>query len=482
MTEAHVVAHDGLVDHEVSMSVGRRGPTGDVDEILIAEVSGDDGTWSLPIVRFRAEEEATEPTGEAVERLLGRPVGILRMTWAWYATEEDEEDEQRELLADAGVLERCHIEVEPVDGDAPAGYRWVAWRDLDPASLRPGDLREPFERWAARQAHGPGPLEPPWSRPGWFDRASAWMVERMAAIGRPPTALPRLHYMWALSAVLRAEAADGTLYLKSSPEIFRDEGPVTARLGTRAPGLVTSVVAVEPVEAWTLMDDLGGEAIGDEPPERWRDGLVTHAAIQRAWLGHTDELLAVGARSRPLAELAALVPGMADRPATRAHLSDADVERWHAAVPTLIAACQRLDAIGPPSTIVHGDLHPWNVVRGPAGPMVFDWTDSAVGQPFVDLAAWLVRTPEVDRRREMLAAYVGEWSDLVRPDDLSEAGELGFLVGCLYQVEAYAGIIAAMDPVDRREMHAGDASWLRRALRVLDDGIAASWGRGPASP
>jgi hypothetical protein len=192
---------DGLVDHEVAIAVGRLGSSGRVDEILVTgetvDAGEDEGAWALPTIHFRAESEATEPLADAVERLLGRSSPILRATWAWYAAEEDREDAEREAFAAAGP-ERRYVELEPIETEAPPGLRWAPWRDLGPAALRPVDLREAFEAWTSRQADGPGLLEPPWSRPGWFDRASAWMVERMVERGRPPTAPPRLHYMWAL--------------------------------------------------------------------------------------------------------------------------------------------------------------------------------------------------------------------------------------------------------------------------------------------
>ena len=41
--------------------------------------------------------------------------------------------------------------------------------------------------------------------------------------------------------------------------------------------------------------------------------------------------------------------------------------------------------------MVHLDLHPLNVIMGPAGPVVIDWTNAARGNPAVDVGmAWLL--------------------------------------------------------------------------------------------
>jgi len=46
---------------------------------------------------------------------------------------------------------------------------------------------------------------------------------------------------------------------------------------------------------------------------------------------------------------------------------------------------------GPGPALLHGDLHPGNVLLGPDGPMVIDWTNVAQGPPGADVAVtWLL--------------------------------------------------------------------------------------------
>jgi aminoglycoside phosphotransferase (APT) family kinase protein len=46
---------------------------------------------------------------------------------------------------------------------------------------------------------------------------------------------------------------------------------------------------------------------------------------------------------------------------------------------------------GPESAVVHGDLHPGNVLMGPAGPVIIDWTNSRTGPRSLDVAlSWIV--------------------------------------------------------------------------------------------
>jgi len=47
--------------------------------------------------------------------------------------------------------------------------------------------------------------------------------------------------------------------------------------------------------------------------------------------------------------------------------------------------------VGRGASIVHLDLHPLNVVIGPKGPVVIDWTNAAQGDPLTDVClAWLL--------------------------------------------------------------------------------------------
>lgn len=61
-------------------------------------------------------------------------------------------------------------------------------------------------------------------------------------------------------------------------------------------------------------------------------------------------------------------------------------QRLHEVVPPDFLAAA---PVGKGSSFLHLDLHPLNVIIGPEGPVVIDWTHASVGDPFVDVAlAW----------------------------------------------------------------------------------------------
>ncbi len=375
-------------------------------------------------------------------------------------------------MGEDGEPDQLLVDLETIGPDPPEGLDWTDSDALDLIAAAPTALRGAIERAIRRRRDGPGPLDPPWTHPGWFGRASTWMTARMTALGRPATTPPRVVYLWGISIVLRAESAAGAMYLKASAPIFRHEAAVTAALAEATPGLVTRVAAVEPEEGWLLMDDHGQVHLGDAEQERWVLGLEAHATIQQAWTARTGDLTRAGAAIRPISELADALPRFADRDSLASQLSAADRRAWGSAMPGFVAACRRLDELGPAQTLVHGDFHPWNVADEPAGPRVFDWTDAAVSHPFTDLAVYVTRARDVALRRAMRDSYLARWAGLLEPDPLAEAGELSIVVGTLYQVDSYLRILESLAPDDLWDLATAAGSWARAAVEALRDGIA----------
>ena len=96
------------------------------------------------------------------------------------------------------------------------------------------------------------------------------------------------------------------------------------------------------------------------------------------------------------------------------------------------AARRALGSLPRGAALLHGDLHPGNVLMGPAGPVVIDWFDSAIGHPMADVVrSSLLLRPfgMADERphlpgarsgllREMHDSYVAAMSDvLTAPTD-----------------------------------------------------------------
>jgi Ser/Thr protein kinase RdoA (MazF antagonist) len=232
---------------------------------------------------------------------------------------------------------------------------------------------------------------------------------------------------------------------------------------------VPDVLAVEPEQGWLLMADLGGRPLGELPPTEWAAALRAHARLQRSWVGRAEELEVVGTPQRSLVSLADELETWGTDAPLVARMGVETHERWLAALPELRQACRRLDALGPGLSLVHGDLHQWNVMSTDSGVRIFDWSDAAVSHPFIDPAAMLSRVPDPATRAALLDAYLAEWREVCAPTELAEARRLAMVVGSLYQVESYCRELPQLLPDDVGSMVGADVGWVRRALESGHD-------------
>jgi hypothetical protein len=111
------------------------------------------------------------------------------------------------------------------------------------------------------------------------------------------------------------------------------------------------------------------------------------------------------------------------------------------------------------------------VAATPGTPRVFDWTDAAISHPFLDLAVYATRPPDLALRHALRDAYLARWAGHLSPEGLAEAAELAIVVGTLFQVQSYIRILSSLDPDDRGDLTGAAGSWANAAVEALTDGI-----------
>lgn len=432
---------------------------GEATLCCVPSAIGGGAVCTLPTVVVSAEPGMDEVV-RAVSRLFGAPVTLLRANAAAW---------------DAGFdTTAMLVEIGPLSTE-PRGFRWVVVSESDAQTVDPAWARDSMRSWTRERVAGWSDLRPQWSRPGWLAEAAQWMRRHMTAAGYEDPEVPRIHQLWGVSVVLSAASRTGRAFLKCSSDRFRHEGLVTQALADRSPGCLPDVLAIEPDRGWMLMRDLDAPLLGDQPESAWALGLDALAGLQQMWAGRSDELLAAGAEPRPLSQLAEWVQGTALDAGLMGRLAPGVHEAWLTAAPAMAEACLTLDRIGPGPSLVHGDFHPWNVAAGTAGTRIFDWTDAAVGHPFLDLVTYVMRTGDPARRRQLLQCYLGLWSRHLSSRDLQAAGQLALVVGALYQAHNYWQLIPTVMPDDLAQLRDGDVHWLRRALDRVDHGIQGAY-------
>jgi hypothetical protein len=417
---------------------------------------GDEGVIDLPGATTTDWTEDAAPFVAGARALLGADVPILRII---------------PLDQDHDTATGWLAELEPTERSR-RGHRWVPRAEVDPAIVAPAAARAPLERWLHELAGGRSALRAPWSRPGWFAGTAAWVTDRLRDAGLEPEA-PVLHQLWGISAILRVETSDGRFYAKQPARIFRSEGRMTAAVATIAPGSVPIVKAVDDGTGVFLMRDLDGPSLDVRPATEWPDGLIALAAIQRACLYRLEAMAAAGAVDRGPAQLASFVARLAPGDPAVAGLTTDERQRFRDEIPRIVAACRRLDELAPLRSIVHGDFHPGNVVVTDGGARVFDWSDSSIGHPFVDLASYVGRTDDLAVRRSLRDSYLDAWAGHGERERLVEAADLALVVGAFLQVECYQRIVASFDVDDLWDLRGAAPGWLRQGLAYLEHGIGA---------
>jgi len=301
------------------------------------------------------------------------------------------------------------------------------------------------------------PLRLPYARPGGPAADLAWADGVLAGRGRPRTAPARQVRTWNLSSVWRLPTADGAAWLKVVPPFFAHEGRTIARLD---PDVVPPLLATDGPRV--LLDDVPGADLYDATGAVLDQMVSLLVGLQADAAGRVPELLGLGLpdwRGDRFAEQAAAVLAR-----TSDQLDAGTARACQQVVDGLSERFAALEGCGVPDALVHGDFHPGNV-RGDDGLLtLLDWGDCGVGNPLLDQAAFLSRTPESDRAR-VRAHWNALWTAAVPGCDPARAAELAEPVAALRQAVVYDTFVRGIEPSERG-YHAHDSA---RWLRVLAD-------------
>jgi len=417
-----------------------------------------EGAIRLPLIGSLGDVESHRPIAALVEHYLGADHPVMRVLPAG----RDAGGRATDVL----------VWAEPVAGDVPEVATWVPLGDprldglRDAASIGPD-----VSRWLDELATGDvDPRRQRWERPGFQAEATEWMLRELEAAGTPAVGTPTVEKLWPIAAMLRSETTAGPAFMKACARLFDVEPAATTALHRVIPEAVPAVIATDAAEGWLLLRGVDGTDVELQPQDTWAAALCTLATIQQASGRGLD---GVALEDRGPAALAAALPALFESTYV-ADLPDDVGPRFLAAAPRLLEACQRLASLGPGLTVMHGDFHAGNALQAGDDVVIIDWSDIAIGHPFMDLATWLNRVDDPAARRSMVDAWLDRWADAAPRVDLEEAVRLALPVGSLHQVESYRRIFASLEPGSNRVLASGGAYFARWALAWLDDGLDAT--------
>lgn len=306
-----------------------------------------------------------------------------------------------------------------------------------------------------------GPLDDqpkrlPWARPGGPAADLDWVA---SVVTVDPDRPPRQGRTWNLSAiwsipVVPDERSRGhdLVWLKCVPPFFAHERAVLEVLADHS---IPRLLAAD-AHRLLLEPMAGADGYGPSPAEERAmvDSLVD---LQIASADRVDVLLAVGVpdlRANALIdELTALVRRVAD-----------DDPLLSGFVETLPDRMARLDDLGLPDVLGHGDPHGGNCRRGTDPVLWFDWGDGFVGHPLLDVAA--------DHRlsAEAVDHWLGRWADQVDdPDIVLDLWRLAEPVSRLRMAWVYQRFCDNIEPSELVYHRNDVADALDRTRKALGD-------------
>lgn len=292
---------------------------------------------------------------------------------------------------------------------------------------------------------------PRWQRPGWFRSIVPSLDEELSTIGSDRTGPPIQVRHTSVTGLLRIPTKTGYVWLKEGLPIFAHEADVLRLL--RRIGIRDVPEVLGTGDAWWI-----GAAFPTAGNPETGHFLPSMGRIQIASIPYTEDLGNLGCPRRPLSGLSKSLKDISEREDL---LSNRERRELNSVLFDLDRVCSIVDAQGIPSTIVHGDLNRENVLFTGSEWFVYDWTDTCISHPFVDVAL-AVQGEEIDIRTRALTDYATTWAAVVPSERIVTALEYADVIGAAHQIVTYQWIL---DSVDRSAADVSGADQLLGLLR-----------------
>jgi hypothetical protein len=313
------------------------------------------------------------------------------------------------------------------------------------------------------------PVSPVWETEAFADEMRSWCSE---VLDREVQLEVQKIRGW--SAVWRVTDGRGVWFAKQNCPGQLFEAALLDVL-TRLSDRVVPVTAIDPSRGFLLTPDQGpvlADTDGD-PGEQWCAVAREGSLFQRELAPHLANLEGAGLRRLGPAEATTYV---ATRTEQDAALPEGDprrldvdaAARLRARLPVVEAWADRLLGLGLPLTLVHNDLHGYNVFSVDGQMRFFDFGDALLGDPLSVLLV-VVRSlmfrlecdPDDPRLTRVSEAALEPWSDLAPLPDLRAALDAGLQLGKLARAESWARCLGNLTDAETVEFGDAGTYWLQ---------------------
>jgi len=212
------------------------------------------------------------------------------------------------------------------------------------------------------------PLRMPWAKPTGPEQDLRWAESQVEFSGKPVQ-----HRTWNLSSIWSIPCRSGIVWLKCVPPFLEHESTVLKALQNFS---VPQVIACDGHRM--LLEDLPGHDGYQATEDDRRQAVQQLVEMQTQTLEMCETLKRDGVPHQSLESLRHELLRIL-------HEKGASDSRSLAFMETLSPRVDGILEHGIPECIVHGDLHAGNFRIGISPPIIFDWGDSFIGHPFLDM-------------------------------------------------------------------------------------------------
>ena len=419
----------------------------------------DQGKWSLPLSRFehrvwiRPEFKVNQVFG----KVLGCPVIVLHCI----SYQQNKETQCEEGVFAFKMTGEMYISTTP--------NQWLDRNRLARIDLTDESKRPLLETHLQELETGSIPTHrPPWTRPGWFSKASFWLEESLRSQDLQPTGPVQQYRNWCLSAILTVPTAEGTVYFKASQkqQLFPNEAEVLQNLSILFPKQIPKPLAVDVYKGWFVLPDLGESLTKNATVTDAVDLVKVLGNMQLRTAGKEDELLKMGCVKRDVAIMPKELERLLNDPRIANGLTAAEELLLPNCQDRLSGCCGELSAHNIPNALVHGDFHLDNAVRREKDILLFDWADAAVSHPFLDLIHLYDRYKS--QSKSLLSAYFLNWIDFESSVQLNRLWSAAVPLGYLYSALSYWYKLTEFEPASRAGFNGAEIMFLRNLLDEID--------------
>jgi hypothetical protein len=364
------------------------------------------GSYLLPHVRIPQRARPAEELRNAIKDEFGLHVFVL------------------ELLASPGGSPPCAV-AEVLTQNANSQLQAVKLEQISNS-----ELSEQHRGQVASLLFGANGC--PFAQVGWIDEAIAWMESATHRRLLSKSGIDQFNAGGRFTLVRFHTEDDGHYWLKATGEPNAHELSITRLLSVLGGDYLPEMISSRPAwNAWLMSGEAKGiDELPTDPFQLFRlleDAVESMASLQIRTEGRRLDLLDAGAFDQGIGffhrHSAALFDYLEEAMSSQTSTKAPRLEKTRLQeIQTIFEdVCRRMEDLGIPDTIVHGDMNHGNILTGVGHCQFIDWSEAYVGNPLISLQHLLLlnkaENPEIRSfiDRALKARYRDVWLALCAP-------------------------------------------------------------------